>query len=385
MIPMEVWELTSLMYRYIYACTKGNAANHPCPWCMVHKDLANLTLCSLMHNHPTSQKAVADTLEILAEGWKDNANKHMAKTDLYLIDVSCVHWSLHADFLPQNVFWGIKNTDVHCALSVNNHHTLYIGIFSTDTFPLIIDGLSPSGKTALMWRWLVVPFLWTLWLILLRFDGAPAYPGMKRMYKIDALSFADGEKYFSVLQVRIFAQWYISWPSCSKSYLMLLTSSPPSIGHCSISFKNCWKSPCISRWNGRPHLSFRQGVSLLAWQMTLRLVCSPATVYLYWQLQKMIINLPEKNLAFPKMHQLVHLFDDEIMAKGTDEYLHCKIGENMHQGLIQCYAASNKKDFIKQVCKYPLTAAPTDPSQDMSVRSPGSQPVSDPVTNWYIQ
>jgi len=30
------------------------------------------------------------------------------------------------------------------------------------------------------------------------------------MYKIDALSFADGEKYFSVLQVRIFAQWYIS-------------------------------------------------------------------------------------------------------------------------------------------------------------------------------
>ena len=94
----------------------------------------------------------------------------------------------------------------------------------------------------------------------------------------------------------------------------------------------------------------------------------------------MIINLPEKNLAFPKMHQLVHLFDD-ITAKGTDEYLNCKIGENMHQGLIQYYAALNKKDFIKQVCKSPLTAALTGPSQDLSVRSLGSQPVLDPVLN----
>jgi len=55
---------------------------------MVHKDLANLTLCSLMHNHPTSQKAIADTLEILAEGSKDNANKHMANTGLYMLTSS---------------------------------------------------------------------------------------------------------------------------------------------------------------------------------------------------------------------------------------------------------------------------------------------------------
>jgi hypothetical protein len=41
--------------------------------------------------------------------------------------------------------------------------------------------------------------------ISIRFDGAPAYPGMKRIYKVDALSFADGEKYFAVLQVRFFA------------------------------------------------------------------------------------------------------------------------------------------------------------------------------------
>jgi hypothetical protein len=41
---------------------------------------------------------------------------------------------------------------MHCALSVDSLHTLYIGIFGTHTFPLIIDGLSPSGKIALIQR-----------------------------------------------------------------------------------------------------------------------------------------------------------------------------------------------------------------------------------------
>jgi hypothetical protein len=63
---------------------------------MVYKrDLAKLTMCSPMRNHPTSQKAVADTLKILAEGQKDSANKHMAKTGLYPIDVSCAHCDLY--------------------------------------------------------------------------------------------------------------------------------------------------------------------------------------------------------------------------------------------------------------------------------------------------
>jgi len=117
---------------------------------MVHKkDLANLTLCSLMHNHPTSQKAIADTLKILAEGSKDNANKHMAKTGLYLIDVSCVHWSLHADLLLRT-HSGISKTPMYTVLSQLIVFIHSILASSAHTFPLIIDGLSLSGKTALM-------------------------------------------------------------------------------------------------------------------------------------------------------------------------------------------------------------------------------------------
>jgi hypothetical protein len=57
---------------------------------------------------------------------------------------------------------------------------------------------------------------------------------------------------------------------------------------------------------------------------------------------------PEKNFAFPKMHQLTHLFED-IRRKGTVEYLGCMLGENFHQGLIRAYQASNKKDTMQFV------------------------------------
>ncbi len=65
-------------------------------------------------------------------------------------------------------------------------------------------------------------------------------------------------------------------------------------------------------------------------------------------MQDVVPLFPDKNFAFPKQHQFAHLFDDFI-SKGTDEYLNCKVGENMHQGLIQHYAASNKKEYIAQV------------------------------------
>jgi hypothetical protein len=56
----------------------------------------------------------------------------------------------------------------------------------------------------------------------------------------------------------------------------------------------------------------------------------------------------EKNWDFPKMHQLVHLFPD-IRLKGPTSSLGCNIGESFHQGLIDAYAASNKKNAISQV------------------------------------
>jgi len=57
---------------------------------------------------------------------------------------------------------------------------------------------------------------------------------------------------------------------------------------------------------------------------------------------------PDKNWDFPKMHQLVHLFDD-IRMKGTYSFLGCTIGESFHQGLIDAYKATNKKDALSQV------------------------------------
>jgi hypothetical protein len=56
----------------------------------------------------------------------------------------------------------------------------------------------------------------------------------------------------------------------------------------------------------------------------------------------------EKNWDFPKMHQLIHLFPD-IRKKGPTAFLGCNIGESFHQGLIDAYAASNKKNAVSQV------------------------------------
>jgi hypothetical protein len=57
---------------------------------------------------------------------------------------------------------------------------------------------------------------------------------------------------------------------------------------------------------------------------------------------------PDKDFNFPKMHQLVHLFDD-IWNKGSVDYLSCVLGENFHQRLIEAYCASNGKEAVKQV------------------------------------
>lgn len=57
---------------------------------------------------------------------------------------------------------------------------------------------------------------------------------------------------------------------------------------------------------------------------------------------------PEKGWEFPKVHQLAHLVDD-IKRKGCPYYFSMIIGENFHQGLIQHYECSNKKDAARQV------------------------------------
>jgi hypothetical protein len=56
----------------------------------------------------------------------------------------------------------------------------------------------------------------------------------------------------------------------------------------------------------------------------------------------------EKEWDFPKNHQLTHLFGD-IRKKGSTSYLSCNVGEGFHQGLIEAYRASNKKNAAYQV------------------------------------
>lgn len=59
---------------------------------------------------------------------------------------------------------------------------------------------------------------------------------------------------------------------------------------------------------------------------------------------------PQKNFVFPKLHQLLHLFED-IRHKGTADYMSCTVGENFHQGLIRSYQASNGKQVLGQIIR----------------------------------
>jgi len=77
--------------------------------------------------------------------------------------------------------------------------------------------------------------------------------------------------------------------------------------------------------------------------------------YNQFHIQNVMRIFKEKEWDFPKNHQLIHLFGD-IRQKGSTSYLSCNVGEGFHQGLIQAYQSSNKKNSAYQV-------GPCDPFQ----------------------
>ena len=57
-----------------------------------------------------------------------------------------------------------------------------------------------------------------------------------------------------------------------------------------------------------------------------------------------------KNWNFPKMHMLLHLFDD-IVAKGATRNYNTKTNESRHRPIRRVYALlTNFKDVAEQVC-----------------------------------
>lgn len=156
--------------QFVCAAGRGSNANHPCPRCAVHKDNQDDLLDnSGLRTHEES-KGVVDEYHALQEnGERGHASALLTNTGLYPVI---------------NAFWAIANTDIHAALSYETLHSLWLGVFGSHLFPLLTSILSPSSKRTLVNR----------------FEVAPSFPDLKRIYKIDTLSFADGKKYFSVLQ-----------------------------------------------------------------------------------------------------------------------------------------------------------------------------------------
>ena len=58
---------------------------------------------------------------------------------------------------------------------------------------------------------------------------------------------------------------------------------------------------------------------------------------------------PVKNWSFPKMHALVHSFDD-IEKKGASRNYNTKPNEKLHGSIKKAYLTTNLKNIALQVC-----------------------------------
>ena len=189
--------------RFICGCGRGVAANHPCPRCKVHKSEQHQLLIPLeLRTHDGSQATLTEYQSLVTRKQTGQAQALLTAQGLYPIEVSLHTSRLLVLISVQNAFWTLANTDIHDALSFETVHSIWIGTFGSHYFPLIIGTLSSERKGILVDRYVVLIQSTFPILTLHRFQSAPSFSNLKRIYKIDALSFADGKKYFSVLQVR---------------------------------------------------------------------------------------------------------------------------------------------------------------------------------------
>ncbi|KAH9074389.1 hypothetical protein EDB83DRAFT_2219181, partial [Lactarius deliciosus] len=212
-----------------------------------------------------------------------------------------------------NVFWEVYNSDPHRALSFDRLHSNNSGLFGDHLLSRLKE-LVKRDNAAKIDR---------------QFDLAPRWRGLYHFSDMMNTSFTDGSKYEDISKVVVFAAHNVIQEDDKEGWQLLLCLRSFSIVDLLLSFEVHTDETILA---GRREL-VKFGLLM--------------KVHKRFEKEK-----PVKDWNFPKMHALVHSFDD-IKAKGATRNYNTKPNEKLHGPLKKAYLRqTNFKDVAPQILKF---------------------------------
>ncbi|KAH9001527.1 hypothetical protein EDB92DRAFT_1788816 [Lactarius akahatsu] len=290
----------------VMSLTCGAMSNFPCPICLVKHD----KLTDLTKNWP--RRTAAHTQEIVQQAQSlTRAQGEALLSKFGLRDV-------------QNVFWQLQHTDPYRALSFDRLHSNNTGVFGYHLWEVFKEHVEGYGRQAVAQ-------------VDDQFRAIPRWSGLNHFQGVMKISFTNGTKFEDISKILIFAAHnIIPWErseKVGKSLLCALRSF--TIVDLFLSFEEHTEHIIAV---GRRELH-KFGCHMQAYIDT---SAEDAEAQPEAKL---------KNWNFPKMHALVHSFDD-IEAKGASRNYNTKPNEKLHGPLKKTYARqTNFKNVAPQILR----------------------------------
>ncbi|KAF8266993.1 hypothetical protein EI94DRAFT_1771963 [Lactarius quietus] len=250
----------------------------------------------------------ADQLSDISRTWllRDAAQTQGLLKDAQALDKSQGEALLSQHGLRDidNVFWLVAN--------LNPHHALFglFGYHLWNKFKLLSNQIGCDAVAQVDQQ----------------FGHMPRWRGLNRFPKVMKVSFTDGAKYEDILKIVVFAAHNVIHHKDSEGWQLMCCLQSFSILDLLLSFE-VHTNESISA--GEEELS-RFGDLMKATDQ-----------------EETEESVKDKNWNFPKMHALVHSFDD-VRAKGASQNYNTKPNEKLHGPIKKAYMRTNFKDVAYQ-------------------------------------
>ncbi|KAF8257057.1 hypothetical protein EI94DRAFT_1842699 [Lactarius quietus] len=294
--------ITILSGNYKEQCTmaliRGQGGKLPCPVCLVLADqLSDVSRTWLLRDAAQTQGLLKDARAL------DKSQGEALLSQHGLRDIN-------------NVFWLVANSDPHHALSFDRLHLNNSGLFGYhlwNKFKLLINQIGRDAAAQ----------------VDKQFGHMPRWRGLNRFPKVMKVSFTDGVKYEDISKIVVFAAHNVIHQKDSEGWQLMCCLRSFSILDLLLSFE-VHTNESISA--GEEELS-RFGDLMKSTDQ-----------------EETEESVKDKNWNFPKMHALVHSFDD-VRAKGASRNYNTKPNEKLHGPIKKAYMRTNFKDVAYQILK----------------------------------
>ncbi|KAI9428775.1 hypothetical protein H4582DRAFT_2091022 [Lactarius indigo] len=289
----------------IMSLIRGTRGKRPCPVCLVPDD----ELTDITRTWPL--RSTAGMQKIIVRGRtlpKNVREKLLIGHGLRDID---------------NVFWLVNNSDPYRALSFDRLHSNNTGLFGHHLWREFKALAQTWGGAASK--------------VDQQFDLAPRWRGLHHFPAVMKVSFTDGTKFEDISKVVVFAAHNVIPQDSKKGWQLLYCLRSLSILDLLLSLEAHTEKTILA---GRNELKkFADFMEILNY-------------ILLFSGSAEEDNEKVKDWNFPKMHALVHGFDD-IEAKGASRNYNTKPNEKFHGPLRKLYLnRTNFKNVVPQILRY---------------------------------